>query len=98
LLGLSLAILLLTLIGVIYRINFPHLKDLHKVFRYVLYPPIIVYSLGMLDQAEFLPAVGFAAVAVTLSIFLTLTSLYFLDEDFTDVKSVRPLGFTLTIF
>lgn len=43
LLGACTIILFLTLMGIAYNIKFPHLKDLHKLFRYIFYLPISLY-------------------------------------------------------
>lgn len=43
-------------------------------------------------------SIGFLFAIITMAIFMIIVNLYFLDEDFTDVKSVQPLGLTMSIF
>lgn len=101
LLALSMVILAFTIVGVVYNITFPHLKDTHKLFRYLLYLPVCLYCLEAIDTSEltnFWASLGYLVVLAVLSVFLLLVNLYFLDEDFTDIKSVSPLGLTLSVF
>jgi predicted membrane channel-forming protein YqfA (hemolysin III family) len=42
-LGICSLILGLTVIGIVYNLKFPHLKDAHKLFRYLFYLPISLY-------------------------------------------------------
>lgn len=81
LLAICILILLLTIFGVIYKISFPHLKDLHKIFRYLLYLPISFYCFGVVvnERSGVAEVVGFVAVLVVLAGFLVMTSQYFLD-------------------